>query len=215
VAQEGAKDRRLFVGQPWQDLWEGVFAGPGQAGGPTDLVADRRRRCATRWARARRAGLGGGRGVSGSRGVSRRATWSAASVGSSLARLGGKASRYRATVRGWTGKSTRTSSGRKADTLGPVWSSRHTAPGRPLHRVPRVWPQASRAAGRCAKLRNARRAVLVTWRQPSCVASAPSRPTRAAQAAGTTRALCDLRACARVVGGTCRRAFGESMRESR
>jgi hypothetical protein len=49
------------------------------------------------------------KGGSWSRCVRRRATWSAASVGSSLARLGVNASRSLATVSGWTGKRTRQS----------------------------------------------------------------------------------------------------------
>ena len=55
----------------------------------------------------------------------------AASVGSSLARLGVNARRYLASVLGLTGKSTKMSCSRRADTIGPWESSRHTAMRRP------------------------------------------------------------------------------------
>ena len=40
AAEEVAKDRRIFLGKPLQDLWKVVFEGTGQAVGQTDFVAD-------------------------------------------------------------------------------------------------------------------------------------------------------------------------------
>ena len=142
AAEDVAKDRGIFLGKPWQDLWQGVCERTGQAMGQTDGSPTRRRRCSTRCAKARMVGLWGLRGVSLSRCLRRIATWSAASVGSSVARLGVNAARYVATVSGLPGKSTRQSSVRSADTMGPFVSSRHTATGCPWHRVRRVWTQA-------------------------------------------------------------------------
>jgi hypothetical protein len=52
-------------------------------------------------------------------------------AGSSFARLGVKASRYRAKVSGWIGKRTRKSYWRRAKTRGPLFSSRQRATGWP------------------------------------------------------------------------------------
>ena len=40
AAEDVAKDRGIFLGKPWQDLWKGVFERTGQAVGQTDCVAD-------------------------------------------------------------------------------------------------------------------------------------------------------------------------------
>jgi hypothetical protein len=40
VAEAGAQDRGSFLATPWQELWQGVCEGPGQAMGETDCVAD-------------------------------------------------------------------------------------------------------------------------------------------------------------------------------
>jgi hypothetical protein len=40
AAEDVAKDRGLFLGKPWQDLWQVVVERTGQAVGQTDLVAD-------------------------------------------------------------------------------------------------------------------------------------------------------------------------------
>ena len=130
-----------------------------------------------------------------SRGVRSSAPWRAASVGSSCARRGGNAARYVASGSGVTGQRPRQASWRRADTRGPVGRARHTAPGGPWPRVRRVWTQACISAGRCARRRNSRCAVPAAWRQPSWVAAAQSRPTKAAQAADAGGCLWDLPAC--------------------
>ena len=71
----------------------------------------------------------------------------AASVGSSLARLGVNARRYFASVLGLTGKITKMSCSRSADTMGPWESSRHTAMRRPAKRSRSLWAQSSMAFG--------------------------------------------------------------------
>ena len=40
AAEEVAKDRRIFLGKPLQDLWKGVFEGTGHAVRTTDFVTD-------------------------------------------------------------------------------------------------------------------------------------------------------------------------------
>src|SRR5206468_1328917 len=40
AAEDVTKERRIFFGQPLQDLWKGVCEGPGQALGTTDFVTD-------------------------------------------------------------------------------------------------------------------------------------------------------------------------------
>src|SRR4029450_12874516 len=79
-------------------------------------------------------GLWGLRGVSLSWCLRRISTWSSASVGSSLARLGVNASQYLASVSGLTGQSPRKAYVRRADTLGPCLRSRPTAMGGPTRR---------------------------------------------------------------------------------
>jgi hypothetical protein len=147
------------------------------------VAPTRRRRDSTSCAQARLGGLGG---VRGARCWRRRSPWSAASVGSSLAWLGGHAARSWASVRGVPGKRTRQASLRRADTSGPCWRARPPALGWPVQRGRRGGPHASMAAGRCATPPNARRVVLAAWRPTSCVASAQARPTHAATAS------CDL-----------------------
>ena len=120
-------------------------------------------------------------------------------MGSSVAWRGGNAARYWATVSGVTGKRPRKSELCSADTMGPVLRSRQTATGWPLHRVRRLWPQASMTSGRCARCRNSRCAEPAACQQISCVASAQSRPTKAANASGACGCMCDRPGCGTVV----------------
>jgi hypothetical protein len=150
------------------------------------------------WARARIVGLCGLRGCSVSRCVSSSSRWRAASVGSSLARLGVQASRDRASVRGLSGKRTSKSSLRKAETRGPLVSSRPMATGWPLNRVRSVVTHASMASGVCSSWQYARFAEPAAWRHPACVASAQSIPRKAAKASCDPCVMRHLPACARV-----------------
>ena len=158
-----------------------------------------RRRCATRGARARLVGLCGVRGCSLSRCVHSQARWRAASVGAALAWLGVNAARERARVRGWTGKRTRKSSVRKAKTMGPLVSARQTAIGVPANRWRRVHTPASRASGVCSRMQCARVAEPAACQHPSGVASAQSRPTKAAQTSCVSGSMSALPRCGTVV----------------
>jgi hypothetical protein len=159
---------------------------------PRPVSPTRRQRCATSGAQARLVALWGGCGVRVSRCVRRSATCRAASVGSAVARLGGKAARSWARVNGGTGKRPRPSSGRRAATRGPVLRARHPATGGPWHRARRVGPHVSSASGLGSSTRNSRRSAPAAWRQISWVASAQSRPRKAANASGTCGCLWDL-----------------------
>jgi hypothetical protein len=161
-----------------------------------------RRRGATRCARARLVRRGGWSGWRVSRGVRRRSSGRSASVGSSVARLGGTAARARATVSGGLGPRPSTASWRKAPTRGPVWRARQRAPGGPCHRVRRGVAPASRAAGGCARWQPSRGVAPAAWRPPSWVASAPSRPTNAAQGWGACCLRRPLPAYGRGASGT-------------
>jgi hypothetical protein len=141
-----------------------------------------RRRCSTSCSRARIVGLCGWSGCSLSRWVRSSASWSSTAVGSSLARLGVKASRYRANVRGVMGKRTRKSDLRKAETQGPWLSARQRAIGWPWNRVRSVVTHASMASGVCSSVRPLRFAEPAAWRHTSCLACAQSMPTKAANA---------------------------------
>jgi hypothetical protein len=143
-------------------------------------------------------GLCGLSGCSLSRCVSSSSSCSSASVGSSLARLGVKASRYRANVRGLIGKSTRKSYLRKAKTRGPLLSSRQIATGWPLNRVRSVVTHASMASGVCSSWKRSRFAEPAAWRHPSCLASAQSIPTKAANTSCEFGVIRHLPECARV-----------------
>jgi hypothetical protein len=114
------------------------------------------------------------------------ASCSGASVGSSFARLGVKASRSRANVSGLLGKRTRKSYVRRAKTRGPWWSARQIATGWRCERVRSVVTHASIASGVCASCKHSRLAVPAAWRQIAWLASAQSSPTKAAQG------LCDV-----------------------
>ncbi len=70
-----------------------------------------------------------------------------ASVGSSFARLGVNARLYFASVLGLTGKITKMSCSRSAETIGPWESSRQTAMRRPAKRSRSFWAQSSMALG--------------------------------------------------------------------
>jgi hypothetical protein len=104
-----------------------------------------------------------------------------------------------ARVNGLTGKSTRKSYWRSAETMGPLLSSRHTATGCPLNRVRRVWTHTSIASGLCSRIPNSRLSVPAAWTQTSCLASAQSRPTNAANSSCDTCFMFHLPECARVV----------------
>src|SRR5262249_7283345 len=119
-------------------------------------------------------------------------------VGSSLARLGVKASRYRASVRGLIGKRTRKSYLRKAETRGPLVSSRQMATGWPLHRVRNAVTHASMTSGACSSWKHSRFAEPAVWRHPSCLASAQSIPTKAAKVVCDVGVMRHLLECVRV-----------------
>jgi hypothetical protein len=63
-------------------------------------------------------------------------------VGSSFARLVVNAARYRASVVGWTGDSTKKSCSSSAETMGPRLSSKQTAIGEPPKRSRNLSAQA-------------------------------------------------------------------------
>ena len=147
-----------------------------------------------------RGALRAGAAGSLSRWVRSSASWSSASVGSSLARLGVKASRYRASVSGLRGKRTRKSYLRRAETEISLVESRQTAMGWPLNRsAQRADPRVD-GLGRVLEDESTR--VLwapAAWRHTSCLASAQSMPTKAANA--SCDQLCVMRhlpACERV-----------------
>ena len=150
-----------------------------------------------------------------SRWVSHSASWRAASVGASLARLGGKAARYRASVSGWRGKSPRKSYGRKAETRGPLLRARPMAIGVPANRWRRALPHAAMASGVCARLQCARCAVPAACQHTSCVASAQSRPTKAAKASCVSSCIVSSQRVVQWCQGTGERVFCEGMRGSR
>ena len=140
----------------------------------------RRRRCSTNGAKARMSGLWGMSGLRLSQCRSMSSSWSSASVGSSFARLGVKAWRYRASLSGLLGKSTRPSYFRRASTRGPLLSSRAMAMGWPSKRCSKSVAHAAITAGRWAQVVHARVSEPATCRQTSCCASAQSRPMKAA-----------------------------------
>src|SRR5215471_1981331 len=178
--QEVAEERGVFVLKPLQHLREIVLERTGQAVGDPDFVTnhtaavfdelgERPHRRALRLKRLQLVAVGqqqfelkGGIG------------------GSSLARLGVKASRYRASVSGLMGKRTRKSYGHKAETRGPLLSSRQMAIGCPLNRVRNVRTHESIASGVCVRLKHSRCAEPAACRQTSCLRSAQSIPMKAA-----------------------------------
>jgi len=174
-----------------------------------------RRRWSTRCARARRVGRGGVRGGSVSRWVRSHASCRAASVGSSWARLGGNASRYRARGRGWTGKSPKRAYVRKAKPLGPLWRARPRAIGWPSHRVCRAPPRPPwlLAGGQGCRARGARRPPLVStqhvWPPPSRGRCRPHM-LRTLLASGVLS-----QRLGQWCQGTCERGFCAGMRGSR
>jgi hypothetical protein len=165
--------------RPWGKSWCRALV---RRGVSRTLSPTRRRRCAPRGARARRAGRWGVRGVSVSRGGRRSSSWRSASAGSSVAGLGVQAARDRARVRGVTGKRTRPSSWPNAETRGPGLRSSPRALGGPVNRGRTGLTHASRGSGWCARTLHARVWEPAACRQTSCVAAAQSRPTKAAHA---------------------------------
>jgi len=105
-----------------------------------------------------------------------RAIW--ASVGSSLARLGTKASRYLASVAGLTGNSTMNSCRCSACTNGPLAISRQTAIGPPKRRY-NALAQSAITSGECSSTPNSRCGEPAACKQKSCFRSDQSIPTKA------------------------------------
>jgi hypothetical protein len=59
AAADGTQERRLFVGQPWQDLWQGVVEGTGQAMGTPDCVTDQAPAVCDAWGEGTQGGAWG------------------------------------------------------------------------------------------------------------------------------------------------------------
>ena len=108
LGEEVAEDGRIFVVEPLQHMWEIVLERTGEAIGDAYFVSDQAAAMLHELCEgAQGRTLGPEEGLSRSRCLSRSSRRSSASVGSSLALLGAKASRYRASMRGLIGKSTR------------------------------------------------------------------------------------------------------------
>ena len=157
AAEEVAKDRRIFLLKPLQDVGEVVFERTGQAIGQPDFVADQApavfnelRQGAHRWALAGEGGelvavfeqefdleFGIGGVIFG---PARGKCFAVLGHGE---RIDGKEHEEIILC--------------SADTMGPLLSSRQTATGWPLKRVRRVWTHASITSGRCSRRRNSRR----------------------------------------------------------
>jgi hypothetical protein len=156
ATQDVAEARRVLLLQPVPPRRELVLEGTRPAMGAPHCVADHAMPVCDELGEGAQGGLCGWSGGSVSRGVRSRSSCSAASVGSSLARLGVKASRDRASLRGLIGKRASKADWRKAETRGPVVRSRQMATGWPWDRVRSVVPHASMASGVCASGKHAR-----------------------------------------------------------
>ena len=111
-----------FVGIDWADKKHDICLWLPRQAKPERLVLEHRPEAIHAWARLSRC-------------RTRSSRMTSASVGSSLARLGRNAERQRATVVGWTGKSTKMSCSSSAQTMGPSWSSTLTATAAPSKRA--------------------------------------------------------------------------------
>jgi hypothetical protein len=63
VAQDVAKNRRIFFGKPWHDLWKGVFEGTGQAVRTPDCVTDQATAMFDEWGEGTHGGALGLQGL--------------------------------------------------------------------------------------------------------------------------------------------------------
>ncbi len=63
AAEDVAQDRRILLGKPWQDLWKGVFEGPGQAVRTTDCVTDQATAGCDEWCEGTHGGAVGLQGL--------------------------------------------------------------------------------------------------------------------------------------------------------
>jgi hypothetical protein len=123
---------------------------------------------------------------------------------------------YLARVSGLTGKSTRQSYLRSAFTMGPLLSSRQIAINRPLNRWRKVFTHSSIVSGVCARTRNSRVAESAACRQISCLVSAQSRPTNAANGSVGRGVMGHLLMCIlKCEEGTCKLTFCEGIIGSR
>ena len=200
AAEEVTKDRGIFVLKPLQDLREVVFEGTGEAVGEPHFVADQ---AAAVFDELREGAHGGALGVEGLELVAMREQEFELEFGIGgvvFGPAGGEGFAVPARVSGLTGKSTRKSYLRKAETMGPLLSSRQTATGWPLNRVRRVLTHASMASGWCS--RTLKLPFLASQRLVSRhrVWHPPSRCQRRPQMLrGAYAVMCHLLRCARVV----------------
>ena len=195
AAEEVAKDRGIFLLQPLQRLRKRVFEGTGQTVGQTDLVADQTPTVFDKLRQGAHGGTVGGECRELVAVCEEQFDLECGIGGVICGPARGKCFAVLGHGERMDGKEDEEVIWHSADTIGPLLSSRHTATGWPLKRVCRLWTHASIASGRCARRRNSLRVVPAACKQISCLASAQSRPTKAANASGACGCMCHLPVC--------------------
>jgi len=178
--EEGREDVGLLVAKPVDDLREVVLEGEGETVGDADAVLDEVAACldeASEGAHvlavaAKRRELLGvtTEELEGEGRVGRIVLGPAGDEGTTV--LGERA--------GVDGEDDEESYSRSAETIGPWASSTHTAMGRPPKRSRRRRAHASMTVGRCSSTEASGLVAPGTCRQTSCLRSAQSIPTKAA-----------------------------------